>query len=1015
MLPPALLDYTIQNLTAPLAPFAKAKHLTGPLPLCFSRHLATAAAAVALKASKPVPQHRLRQHVGHVNPAEQTEHREHGGDLILSDLGSSSRMNIGRRNRRATAIKIRQPKPLSDSSAAANSNANAITAELARRVRDLAKVTDEKDTELDPPVFSEEDLLALYEEVLAHPDAHVQEEGDNKDMRIKTNEFGLELEFENDPESQHEQDLDVLVEVDLRLSSRAGMKQQPQHARFAAALLRESKINQAPQANSTDTSTTPVYQRVLNHTAHILQDIERVEESLIPQPRNAEENSTTKLPIPLLSKQEWDALIRATVHTRNVQLAEKTMESMKRCNLIIPEEYLNAVLQLHIESRDDVVAFESCLKKFLQGSPTPQQQHLHIKSHLLSTPQHTLPTSALSVLHTYEMQSTPAPMKSYTSTIHRLFTINPTVSPIAHLQAWDLFSHMRYVAHPVPDAILYTEMIRACASSSVNGTSDPERALDLFTEMRLDHNITPLQRTWDSLILACARTSGSLSRRQKYVNEAFRLAREMLDSYRDAYGRPKYTPDKKTFCALLEGAKRIGDLGRVRWILAEMVRGKGVNVEVDEEVMMHVFHAYAAYRPPFKRSLARVVEETGSSSVSSEGDVPSAQTPSTNSESVSNASIGTSSSSLKSTHPDAFSAFSHVPPQTSSEVITEVDILFDRILNERSETKDDDILSGKFSTVKPTTRLLNSYLSVYYNHHQSLEASRSRLGRVFHQMTDVQPDARTYVEALERCAISKKHERGVALRFAEEVFEKWEGIENKVGVEAVVSPRIIERAHVAWIRMLTLTNNTDRALFHLRTFVQKYPASAIRFPQKSSTLIQSQTTTFLKPALRSTRTSLVGTRPLVRLTSPVSAASAISIVSPVNGQVGRSGGQIPPLLMWRDLEVLHHRIIAGVGSAVDETKSASVEQEQEQMEVTKPNMTSQEILDATLKARKERREKREKDLAYIKWVCKSYEWALRVRRDEAMRAGVDAESKLERGVHDAEAQFDVKTEVVQEK
>ncbi|KAH7871200.1 uncharacterized protein C8R40DRAFT_1055136, partial [Lentinula edodes] len=803
--------------------------------------------------------------------------------------------------------------------------------ELARRVRALEKVTDEKDTELDPPVFSEEDLLTLYEEVLAHPDIHVQEE-----------------------------------EADSRLSSHAGMKQQLQHTRFAAALLRESRLNEAPP-KSTDTSTTsmtPVYQRVLNHTAHILQDIERVEESLISQPRNAEENSTTKLPIPLLSKQEWDALIRATVHTRNVQLAEQTMESMKRCNLIIPEEYLNAVLQLHIESRDDTPSLVILIYVLL-GSPTPQQQHLHVKSHLLSTPQHTLPTSALSVLHAYEMQSTPAPMKSYTSTIHRLFTINPTVSPIAHLQAWDLFSHMRYVAHPVPDAILYTEMIRACASSSVNGTSDPERALDLFTEMRLDHNITPLQRTWDSLILACARTSGSLARRQKYVNEAFRLAREMLDSYRDAYGRPKYTPDKKTFCALLEGAKRIGDLGRVRWILAEMVRGKGVSVEVDEEVMMHVFHAYAAYRPPFKRSLARVVEESGNSSVSSEGDVPSAQTPSTNSESVSNASIRTPLS-----HTDAFSAFSHVPPQTSSEVITEVDILFDRILDERSETKDDDILSGKFSSVKPTTRLLNSYLSVYYNHHQSLEAVRSRLGGVFHQMTDVQPDARTYVEALERCAISKKHERGVALRFAEEVFEKWEGIENKVGVEAVVSPRIIERAHVAWIRMLTLTNNTDRALSHLRTFVQKYPASAIRFPQKSSTPIHSQTTTFLKPAMRSTRTSLVGARPLVRLTSPVSAASAISIVSPVNEQVGGSGGQIPPLLMWRDLEVLHHRIIA---------------------------------------------EKREKDLAYIKWVCKSYEWALRVRRDEAMRAGVEVESKQERGVQEAEAQSDVKTEVVQEK
>jgi len=82
----------------------------------------------------------------------------------------------------------------------------------------------------------------------------------------------------------------------------------------------------------------------------------------------------------------------------------------------------------------------------------------------------------------------------------------------------------------------------------------------------------------------------------------------MLDSHRDAHAFPAFRPDRKTFCALLEGAKRIGDLGRE--ILAEMVRGRGVNskeedtgkdgqVEIDEEVMMHMFHTYAAYRLPF--------------------------------------------------------------------------------------------------------------------------------------------------------------------------------------------------------------------------------------------------------------------------------------------------------------------------------------------------------------------------------------------------------------------------------
>jgi len=93
------------------------------------------------------------------------------------------------------------------------------------------------------------------------------------------------------------------------------------------------------------------------------------------------------------------------------------------------------------------------------------------------------------------------------------------------------------------------------------------------------------------------------------MNEAFRLARQMLDLNRDAEGKSDYRPDQKMFCAL-EGAKRIGDLGRARWILAELVRAwkvedinAPVDTGVDEEVMMHLFQMYVAYRPPFQGSI----------------------------------------------------------------------------------------------------------------------------------------------------------------------------------------------------------------------------------------------------------------------------------------------------------------------------------------------------------------------------------------------------------------------------
>lgn len=50
---------------------------------------------------------------------------------------------------------------------------------------------------------------------------------------------------------------------------------------------------------------------------------------------------------------------------------------------------------------------------------------------------------------------------------------------------------------------------------------------------------------------------------------------------------------------------------------------------------------------------------------------------------------------------------------------------------------------------------------------------------------------------------------------------------------------------------------------------------------------------------------------------------------------------VPPLLTFKDVEVLHHRLID---------------------------------------------EYRTEDIKYVTWLCKAYEWALRVRRDETIKA-----------------------------
>jgi hypothetical protein len=231
---------------------------------------------------------------------------------------------------------------------------------------------------------------------------------------------------------------------------------------------------------------------------------------------------------------------------------------------------------------------------------------------------------------------------------------------------------------------------------------------------------------------------------------------------------------------------------------------------------------------------------------------------------------------------------------------------------------------GKFRHVNITPRLVTAYLSVFYNH-ASLQTSRDVFNNIFEAVGISPHPVRAYVEALERCAHARKRgasgaERRVALEWAEELWKEWTPIEASgvyPGTNKRLEARVLERANAAMIRVYTLNEDVDGALGVVRTFAGHYPPRSVQ-------------QALPKPALRSTKTVLgVGhtsiDRPLVRMT----------------GALEVPDDYVPPLLLFKDLELLHHRLVM-YGRA--------------------------------------------KDIAYLKWLAKAYEWALRVRRDETGRA-----------------------------
>lgn len=210
-------------------------------------------------------------------------------------------------------------------------------------------------------------------------------------------------------------------------------------------------------------------------------------------------------------------------------------------------------------------------------------------------------------MHNLESRSLYPNETTYRTLIHPLVTSEID----AHrATGWDLFAHMRLVAHPVPSKTTYDMIIDACANHIM---PEPERALDLWTEMTIDNKIPPDVHSFNAII----RAVGSV---KTFYLESFRLMRQMLDFYHtstpDSAQRAMYTPNRATFESLLVGATKNGDIARTRWILTEMIRfsnhsgmrENGSDISPTAETMTWIFQAYANSKPAIKKDDLKWVE-----------------------------------------------------------------------------------------------------------------------------------------------------------------------------------------------------------------------------------------------------------------------------------------------------------------------------------------------------------------------------------------------------------------------
>ncbi|EIW69921.1 hypothetical protein TREMEDRAFT_29866 [Tremella mesenterica DSM 1558] len=673
---------------------------------------------------------------------------------------------------------------------------------------------------------------------------------------------------------------------------------------------------------------------------------------------DADPKTPTSVPLGILSRGEWEVLLQEYVNRHDPSGAERVLQLVESHGMSLKEGYILDIMNIYAKfgRPHEIMRLQEIYVP--QDLIVPPISDVLIRAHLQTTPPDY--QAAISILKQHETFGSPLSQTSYNFILHHLTSSSPHHQPTSHTRAlaWDLFTHMRLTAHPIPTTKIYNTMILAC---SVSSDPQPERARDLWIEMT-EGGIIPQREEYDAIIRALCST------RKDYL-EGFDLLRQMLAKHTDATFRPfeddgelsgrwsNYVPTVNTFTALLEGTKRAGDLMRARWALTEVVKlmrsveelGHGEREWlgwVNDELLSGVFMTYAAWKPPVSRKMLKEVAQTSenigpkhdnSKEIRADRGVP--QDDLFEVDMMGELyDISSSSEAIASVSTTDDQDNNHMP-MTSSDALREAEALFVRLVQDISSSNHD----GVFSHVQLGPKLVNSYLSVHLAHSSSLELARNTWEATWSQVS-TRPNGWSYLQALERCSRGRmsSEDRDTALSWGEELWKEYIFFANHWDHQAQqqtlhsqylshsfslgpihdsstsqsssdttqvrrlflagLGPRQVEKTWRARIRLLTLSEHLDQALDNLKDFYTLYP------PEKIT----------------------MGYTPVQDMGLAVRATDRTIVAEP----------DIPPHMLFEDVDVLHQRLV---------------------------------------------RDERWEEVAWLKWVLKGWEEALKRRRKWRMR------------------------------
>ncbi|PWN22253.1 hypothetical protein BCV69DRAFT_292762 [Microstroma glucosiphilum] len=572
-----------------------------------------------------------------------------------------------------------------------------------------------------------------------------------------------------------------------------------------------------------------------------------------------------------IHQKDWVALGLACAEQRDAELLRRTLEAIEQLaaeELISRDSldaFYNSVADAFAEQGDSTTC-EAIVQHLVSSgrAPTSFTHHALVKAYLRS-PNDRL-SQALSLIHHLELTPTPPSQATYSMTISHLLSSS---SEELRDEVWGVWYRMRLNAHPVPDAVVWGNMLRACALGTSPGrdsapehleqhrsskkvptmrelrrqdasVSQRETALDLFREMTVVHGIRPTPVCYNNLILACCRSADEGA----YL-DGFRLLSEMITLGQET-GISSYEPDRATFYALLEGCRRGKDVLRARWVLAEMIRSSAplwsspassealtweerARLEArmpDAKILSQLFYTYTGWRPTPVAVKAKTAEKVRSAQGTRKATSADVQDSDSSNQALSQVDLD-----------EAASEFSSRPPATSTEVVREVRGLLARVIADR--VSPGMLPIGPMSSVEISTRLLNAYLAVLKTHAPRSECAAYLGSAVRSDQTQdpprpslfeqlgLTPCGHTWLHVMEACTRSGKSPYTRSL--GDWAWTQWRSMEDEALAHGSVSEsmgtdkRNRERIWAERIRFLCTWGQLDEAMATLRDFARLYP------------------------------------------------------------------------------------------------------------------------------------------------------------------------------------------------